>query len=287
MGQPATNLGICFSSDHLFYAISESGQKRELTYIGAVDFNFDVRQALVTRNDDEFPAVMEAVRDLKESYGVDRIRIQTDPSYECWSVLPKLVYDRADEREAYLNLLMRGVNRRYIEPMWFGLSNQNFKLLLVRNQNVMEGYRRITSTIGRGQYFSDFELGQCWMNHTGQKGSFLTVSIHDNIISIASFLLGNLRAATYIKFDELSDLPYLWLQQAEHLKWLNGLHEYIYVYGEQVDQLIDILTPYWDEASSVYVLDSLDKMQVAAPERNYSFPLTQAFPSILMAISDQ
>jgi hypothetical protein len=285
MGQAATNLGICFSSDHLFYAVSETERAKEIKYLGAVDFNFNVQQSLVSRDEDEFPAVMEAIRNLKDQHRVDRIRIQTHPSHECWSVLPKLVYDKADEREAYLNLLMRGINRRYIEPMWFGLSNQNFKLLLVRNQNVMEGYRRLTSTIGRGEYYSDFELGQCWMQHTGQKGSFLTVSIHNNIISIASFLLGNLRAATYIKFDDLTDLPYLWLQQAEHLKWLNGLHEYIYVYGEQTDQLIDVLTPYWDDASTIFVLDSLEKMQVKAPEKNYSFSLTKAFPSILMATS--
>lgn len=286
MGQPDTNLGICFSSDNLFYAVGKSNKSDALTYLGAVDFNFDIQQALVSREDSEFSAILEAIRNLRDTHDIDRIRILTDPLYECWSVLPKLVYDRADEREAYLNLLMRGVNRRYIEPMWFDLSNQNFKFLLVRNQNVMEGYRRITSRIGRGGYFSDFEMGQCWMQHTGKKGAFLTVSIHRNILSIASFMLGNLRAATYIKFDDPADLPYLWLQRAEHLTWMNGLHEYIYVYGERVDQLIDILTPYWDDASTIEVLDTLEKMQIQASETNYSFSLTKAVPSILMAISD-
>ncbi len=285
METSATNLGVCCSSGNLYYAVSDPSADKRLSYLGAVDFNFNTHQALVTQSDDTFAAVENTIRKLKKEFSVDCIRIQTHPAYECWSVLPKLIYDKADEREAYLNILMRGIDRRQIEPLWFGLSNQNFKFLLVRNKKVMEGYRALSNMIGYGEYFSDFELGQYWMQHTGEKGSFLTVSIHNNLISVASFLLGKLRAATYIKFDDLADLPYLWLQQSEHLTWLNGLHEYIYVYGERTEQLLDILDPYWDEAATVYPLDSLDKMDIGAPESNYNFDLTRAFPAILMAIA--
>lgn len=284
MAQATSNLGVCLSDKNLFYAISRPSNKKSLTYLGAVDFNFDVLQALVTRDGDHFPTVLETVRSLKEKFNVDRIRIQTCPAYECWSTLPKLIYDKADEREAYLNILMRGVDRRYIEPLWFELSNQNFKLLLVRNKNVMEGFKKLTNMVGQGAFYSEFELGHRWMQLTGQRGSFMTVSIQQNLVSIASFLLGKLRAATYIKFDDMKDLPYLWLQQAQHLKWLNGLHEYIYIYGNKTDQLIDMLAPHWDDAAEIQLLDSLHKIGVEAPERTYNFSITKAFPAILMAV---
>ncbi len=286
MDDPGTNLGVCFSAGNLYYAVSDPEADKQLTYIGAIEFNFDVHESLVTRSEDSFPAVLDSVKELKDQYHINRIRLQTHPVHECWSILPKLIYDKADEREAYLNILMRGIDRRLIEPFWFGLSNQNFKLLLVRNKKVMEGYRKLSNPIGSGEFFSDFELGQQWTQHTGQKGSFMTVSIHRNLVSIASFLLGKMRSATYIKFDDLIDLPYLWLQKAEHLKWLHGLHEYIYVYGDQTDQLIDVLEPYWDDAASICLLNSLDKMKIDAPERNYNFPLTRAFPAILMAVGN-
>ena len=113
----------------------------------------------------------------------------------------------------------------------------------------------------------------------------MTICCYQNCISIASFILGKLRGATYIPYDEVQDLPYLWLQHTQQLNWMGGLHEEIYVYGENAFQFIEILEPFWDDAGTITKMDTLEKIQIEADEQTYGFNLESAFPAIMLALS--
>lgn len=278
------NLGICFAGQQLFYAVDAPGHPGALTRLGAVDFNFDVTQAFTQPRHTDFSGIQAIIRQLKEEYDIGVVRLLTLPHFECWTTLPKLVYDKADEREDHLSILMKGVERRDIEPIWFSLSNQDYKFLAIRNKKIMAGYERITGIVPAADYVSDFELGQRWINHHPPGGSFLCVSCHPNLISVSSFVLGKLRGATYIKYDDVSDLPFLWMQHAEHLKWLQGLHEQIYLFGTGCDDIVQQLKPHWDKASRIVKMNTLDKMRIEADETTYSFDLARAFPAIMLAL---
>jgi hypothetical protein len=97
-------------------------------------------------------------------------------------------------------------------------------------------------------------------------------------------LLGSFRAATYIHFDDPQDIPYLWLQHAEHSPWLRGLHEHIYFYGEQTHEIAEKLQSFIDHNSAQIVLNSLETMGVNADEETYGFDLATAFPAIMLSL---
>jgi hypothetical protein len=285
MSGETTNLGVCYSANQLYYAVNDPSHPGFLRHIGSVDFNFDVSNAIQTQHSDYFPGIKTLLSNLYEQFDVDQLRILTPPHKECWTSFPKLVYDKSDEREAHLSILMKGMNREDQEPTWFPLSNQDFKFLLVRNKRVMSGFEKLASDVSGAEYVSDFELGGQWTAETGTKGSFLTVSCYPQTMAIASYVLGKLRGATYISFDDPEDLPYLWLQYADNLKWMGGIHDQIYVYGYDAYRFVNILEPFWDDAAAVHRMNSLDEMQVTADETTYGFALDAAFPSILMALN--
>lgn len=284
MAEPSKNLGLCFTAKQLYYAVNEPGKSSHLSRIGSVDFNFPVAKAIRTRLEDHFTGIHKIIGQLQQEHQADQIRMLTVPDHECWTTFPKLVYDKPDEREAHLGILMKGVERQNIEPTWFTLSNHDFKFLVARNKQIMTGYEKLAEHVSGADYVSDFEIGQRWVQHSGTRGSFMTVSCYHNLISIASFVLGKLRGATYIRFDDAEDLPYLWLQFAENLKWMNGIHESIYVYGHNAYRIIDILNPFWDDAAVIEKMKNLDLMQVSAEEQTYGFNLELAFPAILLAL---
>jgi hypothetical protein len=113
----------------------------------------------------------------------------------------------------------------------------------------------------------------------------MTICCFHNCISVASFILGKLRGATYIFYDEIQDLPYLWLQHSQQLSWMKGLHEKVYVYGMKAFRVIDILQPFWDDAGTVTKMDTLDKIKIDADEKTYGFNLENAFPAIMLALN--
>lgn len=284
MKQSHPNLGLHFSANQLFYAVNEPGQPGRLARIGSVDFNFNVSSAVIQGDGRHFNGVQTVIRQLKEQFDIRLVRMVSAPFYECWTSFPKLVYDKADEREAHLGILMKGLDRSQILPTWYSLSNADYKFLVIRNQAVMEGFEQLAGVVSTSEFVSDFELGQRWIQHHDASGSFLTISCYNDLICVSSFLLGKLRGATYIKFESLDDLPYLWLQVAEHLKWMKGLHEQVYVYGLNAYQVVEILRPYMDDASDIIRLDTLRKMTVEAEEETYGFNLERAFPAILLAL---
>lgn len=277
-------LGLCFFDHQLFYAVRTPDQHAHFTRIGAVDFNFDVADTALKNDPESLPGLRSTVIELKDQYNVGHVRVLMNPSMECWTVLPKLVYDDATEREAHINILMNGRSRKEVHPAWHDLSKDNFKLIRLRTDTMLSGIQGITADIPNVDLVSAFEIGEDWIRHTRPGGSFLTVGCFRNCISVSSFILGKLRGATYIPFDDPDDLPYLWLQKANELSWMQGLHEQIQVYGRQAYHFIEILQPFWDDSGTVSKMDKLEKMQVTADEDTYGFDLERAYPAIMLAL---
>lgn len=284
MVQPNPSLGLCFFENQLFYAVNDPKQADSLSRIGSVDFNFDVIDALITGDSDHFPGIRETVNQLMEEYGIEQIRILSLPFTECWTTLPKLVYDNPEERESHINILMQGIPRSRVEPTWYNLSNQDFKFLLLRNRASLGGLEKLAPSASSTDLVSEFEIGQRWIDHTNAGGSFMTVCCFNNCISVGSYLLGKFRGATYIEYEDVEDLPYFWLQYTSELNWMEGLHEQILIYGSQAYHIIDILQPFWDDAAEIIKMDSLPKMEVNAEENTYGFNLELAYPAVMLAL---
>jgi len=284
MEEQHPSLGLCFFDNQLFYAVNDPTSPQKLARIGCYDFNFDITETLLGNSEQHFRGIKQTIDHFKEEYEIRHLRILSLPSQECWTSVPKIVYDDSDEREKHINILMSGVDRKNIQPTWYPLSNQDYKFLLLRNNKSFEGFQKLAGNTSTTDLISDFEIGLRWIQHANPGGSFMTICCYQNCISVASFILGKLRGATYITYDEVQDLPYLWLQHTQQLNWMGGLHEEIYVYGENAFQVIEILEPFWDDAGTITKMDTLDKIQIEADEQTYGFNLESAFPAIILAL---
>lgn len=285
MNDATKNLGICFFADRLYYAINDNSKSSNyLERIGSFGFNFNVFEAVSNSDTKSFEHVKNTVSDLIDQYKIQSLRALTYPGNECWTVMPKVAYDNADEREAHLGILMKGVPREDLEPTWHTLSKDDFRFLCIRRRSIMNGLNEITKKVAITDFVSDFELAQKWSKFSKPGGSFLMLGCHKNIITATSFLLGKFRAATFIHFDSVSDLPYHWLQHAMHSKWLKGLYENIYLFGHHTHETRQALESYWYSSAKVTHLNSLENIGVNADEETYGFDLAAAFPSILLSI---
>lgn len=284
MLEPSVNLGICFSDSQLYYALNSLEGPCTLRRIGKIDFNFNINDSLVTMARESVSGLLDTVDKLIREYNVTQLRCHYPSNLECWSVLPKSVYDQSAERESYLKLLMHGKSRQALEPYWFDLSNRDYRFLSVRDKTQTDGYRQLGDACSFSDICSDFEIGINWITKTGRSDSFLMVGCYNDHLAISSFLIGKFRAATFIKFRYLEDLSYLWLQQAENLPWIRGVHDSIYFYGEKAFEAKEILNNFLDPASNHIKLDNLDEMNVSASEETYSFNLEEAFPAIILAL---
>jgi len=285
MPEPDAHLGVTFDTNKLFYAVSAPARSSFIERVGQIDFSFDLVDSIARRDPDTFPRICDILSKLIRDEDVSGVRIVIPPILECWSIVPKTVYDQDDEREAHLDILMRGVDIRQMAPEWHQLSNRDFKLLSVRHKANLETFSFLMNGPVNGNLCSDFQIGEKWMQVSRYHGSFMTVSSYNGILSISSYILGKLRAATYISYEDVADLSYLWLQYSSHLPWMLGMHEQILVFGDQSGRIIENLQPYWDDSSEVIVMDSLEKMQLNSEEETYSFPLERAFPAILLSVS--
>ena len=208
------NLGLCYFSDRLYYAVNQTDSEATLKEIGSFDFNFDVAEAIRTQHPDRYPHIQKTVEDLVKEYKIVSLRALTSLTDECWTALPKVVYDNADEREDHLSIIMKGVSREDIEPTWHAVSKTQYKFLCIRRRSVMEGLNKLALSVGTNGYSSDFEIASSWSESKNSSASFLMIGCHKHAISVTSYILGQFRAATYIKFDQIEDLPYHWLQSA-------------------------------------------------------------------------
>lgn len=284
MPEKSHNLGICFSGQRMYYAVASTGHRNLLDHIGCIDFSFPVLPAIIGEVQARVPVVRESVENLRQRYGVRQVCILTPPEHECWTTLPRAVYENPNEREANLQILMKGEARRNLEPTWFTISNRDYKLLAVRDKRSLSGFRNLTGLFPQTDFSHDFEIGARWITHTGTTESLLTLSCYDGILSVSSFLLGKLRAATYFRFEDPQDLPYLWQHYAWHLPWMNGLYDRVLMYGVQPERIFESLQPVWDGHHHVEYMDSLSRMQVDAREHTYGFHLYEAFPAIMLAL---
>lgn len=285
MGLDESCLGICYADNYLFYSVNSPGQDGFLKHIGSFEFNFNVKNAIISGDDYGFPALKTALSNLREFHNCESVKILAPATEECWTVVPRSVYEDASERESHISLLMHGTDRSDIEATWHPLSNVDYKLLLLRNSPSMQGFNQLLGSFSTAEYVSEFEVGADWQTHSNTSGSFLMINCLSSYISISSFLLGKLRACTYLRYDNPADLPYLWTLYSGNLAWMNGIHEKIYVYGHQSHIISEILTPYWDDSGTIHVMNSLQEMGVNAREKTYGFPLESAFPAIMMSLN--
>lgn len=285
MEQKHPSLGLCFFGSQLFYAVNEPNAPNSLARIGSFDFNTDTTKMLMGQSLAHFRGINQTISQLKEEYGIRHLRIHSFPKQECWTTVPKIVYDNADERERYISILMRETDRSEIHPTWYNLSNQDYKFLLLRTDRYQSNLQKLSTSTSSTDLISDFEIGSRWTQHANPGGSFMTIGCFENCISISSFILGKLRGATYLTFQEPENLPYFWLQSSKELGWMNGLHEQIYVYGINTFQIIDLLKSFWDDSGTVTKMNTLEQMQIEAEETTYGFALEKAFPAIMLALN--
>lgn len=281
-------LGICYSDNQLFYSVNSPGILTEVQHIGAFDFNFNVQAAIVNGEGESFSGIKNSVRDTKERFNCTSVRILSPATEECITILPRSVYEDTNERESHIRTLMPGIDRSKIEVTWYPLSNVDQRLLLIRNSDSMKGFRKLLGDLHHAEYVADFELGSEWQTHTRISGSFLTIHCGRYSISISSFLLGKLRGCTHIQFDHKDDLPYFWNLYGSRQNWMSGIHEQIYFFGYETRQIMDTLTPFWDDSGGEYMtMNTLDKMNISASEETYGFPLERAFPAILLCLNHE
>ncbi len=278
-------LGVCYTENQLFYSVSSPGQDGHLSHIGSIDFNFDIKQTIIQPESAGFPALKNSLEKLRQDFNCPFVKILTPSREECWTIVPKAVYEDASEREAHIQLLMKGSDRSEIQAIWHPVSKNDRRLLLLRDNKSMRGFNSLLRSFTQTEYIADFELGVDWQLHTRNNGAFLMVHCRKNLLSVSSFLLGKLRGCTYIEFDHVSDLPYLWSLYAENLSWLTGLHDNTYLFGPLCSGVEEILNPFWSDYGEISTLNTLEKMDVTASEKTYGFRLESAFPAILMSLN--
>lgn len=278
-------LGVCYTGNHLFYSVNNPEQDGQLARIGSIDFNFDIGQAILTGSASGFPALKSAIEEIRNEYRCSTVKVLAPATEECWSVVPKSVHDDASEREAHIQLLMRGSDRSQIQATWYSVSNTDSRLLLLRDSQSMAGFDELFRSFNISEYLSDFEIGMEWQHHTRNRGSFLIVNCQENVLTISSFILGKLRGCTFLEFDVITDLPYLWNLYADKLSWMSGMHDETFIFGHFSKNVADILQGYWYDHGTIHFLDSLQKMRVNAKEKTYGFRLESAFPAIISSLN--
>lgn len=277
-------LGLNFAGRDLLYAVSAGGKVTSLVHIGRIALNVDAGHALARPGSDALRVLLAAVRDLVAKHGISRIRLVLPAEEETWATVPKLVYDHADEREAYLDTLFHGSPRQDRVTTWHELSNRDYKLLSVRSKAGLAAYREIGELASEYDLCSEFESGLRWNATQASPGSVLMIGCHRNVLSVCSYTLGQMRAATWFRFEDPTDVRYLWPHTAASAKWMSGVYDRILLHGSNAWQYGDLLRAFHEPEIPFKRLDSLHHIGVSADEQTYGFGLDSAFQAIMMAI---
>lgn len=275
-------LGLCFSGENLYYAVSLEGQKAQLSRIGQVQFQFDVAGA-VKSGGEVFKTVQEAVKRIVKQSGASRVQLVAPAEWEVWTNVPKSVYDEPEERTHYLNAYGSVFPPLDMEPVWFPVSNREFRLLVIRSRSAQQHLGALVSPAVHTETYSQFECGVLFARQTGVKGSFLTIHFSANAVTAASLILGKLRGAVTFPFEHDDDLPYLWLHHARHLHWMRGIHDRALLSGRDVHRA-NRLRSFIDPGTVFLNMDSLDSMQLRADDLTYGFPLSEAWPAVMASL---
>lgn len=278
-------LGVCYTDNHLFYSVNTPGQDGHLERIGSIDFSFDIRETVITGNSSGFPALKNSLEEIQKEFHCKTAKILAPASEECWTIVPRAVYEDASEREAHIKLLMHGIDRQHIQVIWHQISNSDYRLLLLRDMRNIQDLNYLLESFGTVEVLTDFEIAMDWQLHTNSSESFLMIHCLKNYITVTSFILGKLRGCTTIEYDSFADLPYLWNLYKGNLSWMNGIHDKTYVHGFFSSQVADQLQSYWYHHGDIVFMNSLREMNVDAEEKTYGFRLEGAFPAILMSLN--
>lgn len=278
-------LGVCFNAEHFYFAIHDGqGESNSISRIGQLSFPSSVARAI--RNGD--PEICNGIRAFAkrtaQTYGITTVNIVTMPDLECWATVPKLAFDDPAEREAHVALLMHGVERSHVEVNWFEPSNTDYRMLLMRRQPINAAFRDVFSAIPNSELISDFELGYTWSALKAASGSFLLIRCLKGVISLSSFILGKLRGAVHISFEHYDDLPYWWTFYASKIKWIQGVHDQLVIYGENAELVAQELGDLWEPDQKINTLETVSDMRITVAEETYGFPLHQAFPAVMAAL---
>ena len=280
-------LGISFAAHQLLYAVNFPAEKNSLAHVGCIDFNFDICAAISENHIQSIAAVENFLQEVREKYGCRTARLLIPANQECWSVLPRSVYEESNERDAYVDILMNGSPAKNLQNTWFAMANQDYRFLLVRENSMTKRFEKLLKDFSEKELLSEFEIGSEWQLLTNTNGSFMTVSSQENYISVASFLFGKLRGSTYFQYEAIADVPFLWKYHSRNLSWMDGIHDQILTYGNQAQKLMDMHSSIWFDTDEVILMNTLNKMNVLADEKTYSFNLENAFPAIIQSLNLQ
>lgn len=285
MASDGSCLGVCYTENQLYYSVNNPERDGHLAHIGSIEYNFEVENSIITGKDPGFPAIQSSLRQIKEAHNCSSVHILAPATKECWTIVPRSVYDDASEREAHIQLFMNGYDRSDVQVTWHPLSNDENRLLLIRNSSAMKGFRHLMGGFSSSEYVSEFEIGREWIRHKANNGSYLMVNCRENHISLSSFILGKLRGCTFIEFDSYNDLPYYWNLYSENISWMNGIHDNTCLFGQNCQKVADILNPYLEDSTNIQIMNSLSRIDVSANEKTYGFDLERAFPAIVMSLN--
>ena len=129
MEAEVSNLGVCFFSGRMLYSVAEKGSKNTVQQLGSYEFSFDISEALNEPASEAGKQLKAVFSDLEKEFRLESIRLLTEPAQECWTALPKVVYDDSDRENSILLYLMKGVPREDIEVTWHAVSKTRFKFL--------------------------------------------------------------------------------------------------------------------------------------------------------------
>ncbi len=278
-------LGICYADHQLFYAVNDPSQLNLVRHIGCINFNFIIQNAVSGSDESGFSSLRHSLARLQEKFSCSSSRLLTPAIHECWTAFPRLVYETPDEREDHLAILMADIPRQELETTWYELSNTEYRLLMIRRKSLTERYQTLLSDFSQNDLVSEFELGMEWQQLTGLNGAWLTVHCQPGYLAVSSYLLGRLRGATFLPYETIHDLPYLWDWHSRELTWMNGFHDQIYLFGPLGLEVSEVLASEFAENGEVLLMNSLSRMQVEADERTYGFKLESSFPAILLSLN--
>src|SRR5690625_8005543 len=104
--------------------------------------------------------------------------------HECWTVVPRAVYEDSSERETHIVILMHDSDRSNIEISWHQLANTDNKLLLLRDTTVTPGQSALSNELVNIQFPSYFVIAHEWHVHFKNKFTFFMVHFQYHIITV-------------------------------------------------------------------------------------------------------
>ena len=135
MEKKISNLGVCFFSGRMLYSVAEKGAKNIVQQLGSYEFSFDISEALNKPTSDAGIQLKAVFTDLEKEFHLESIRLLTEPTQECWTALPKIVYDDSvkiygEQRSVYINGDMKKIKNIFKNIPGHFLEKQEIESLI-------------------------------------------------------------------------------------------------------------------------------------------------------------